>query len=181
MSRHAAAGEVSPDVSARHQFLTHSLHKLKPISPMKTPSLSSCTQIFSSLCLLFAQLRHATTVIWSGAGADTNWSTALNWTGGQPSAVNDIKFFDPGVTNGLGVPITNVVDTSQTIRSLQYANSNGLPHTTLINPGLTLTVTNGYTVGTEVDSGASLIISNYILGSGATLVVSNSNLTVRQG
>ena len=68
-----------------------------------------------------------------------------------------MKFLDPGVTNGLSAPITNTVDTSLSIRSLQYANSNGLPHTTLINPGLTLTITNGFTVGTEIDSGAGLM------------------------
>ena len=81
-------------------------------------------------------------VIWSGADASTNanWSDTNNWTGGTPALAANIYFFDQG-SNGVQGVVNNLVNSNTAISSLQYGNTNGF-HTTQINTGVTLTVTN---------------------------------------
>jgi autotransporter-associated beta strand protein len=134
----------------------------------------------------------AATVIWSGYDAtnnvNTNWSDSLNWSGVTPAAANSVFFYDAGgvvtVSN-----INNIVDGTTTILSLQYGNTNG-NHTTLINPGVTLTVSNNATgsllaVGTLTDNGGSQIMDATVTGSAGSLVVVSTNvgsyLEVQQG
>ena len=103
----------------------------------------------------------AQTVVWSGASAtnsaNTNWSSAGNWSGGMPGPATNLCFFDAGAVASPGV-VDNIVDASTTVFSLQYGNTNN-NHTTLINPGVTLTVTNPGAlnlvfVGTATDNGS---------------------------
>lgn len=124
--------------------------------------------------LMAAHLASAATAIWSGAGADGNWSTIGNWSGATPAPTNDVKFYDAGST------ITNVVDVTQAILSLQYGNSNNAQNT-LINPSVTLSNLGTFIVGTEAINNVN--ISATILGAGGTLVLSNAgaNFMVRQG
>lgn len=146
-----------------------------------TPEIRTLAALAASL--MVTQLATAATATWSGAGPDGNWSTAANWTGATPSPANDVKFYDPGATNGLGVPITNIVNASQSILSLQYGNTNNI-HTTLINPGVTLTNLGNLMAGTETDyGGVVLVTSNLVIGAGGTLVMTNTSasITVRQG
>ena len=145
-----------------------------------------------------APIPPGTTVWTGGGGANQNWSTPANWSGGAvPTGTNDVVFNDtaatasPGATN----PPNNIVDVSATISSLSYVSTNG-SHNTQIPTGSTLMVTNGFLmlgtpltgdaitalfVGTGSDNGA---ISHYqtIQGQG-TLVVSNpvATINVRQG
>jgi hypothetical protein len=124
------------------------------------------------------------TFLWSAtnnSSATTNWSTPANWSPpGPPGPLGDAKFFDPGAAATVS-NINNVVDSSFTINSLQYGNSNGF-HTTLITPGRTLTV-GGLTVGTETDNGNTQAVYATITGLGGMLALNNvnSNLVVRQG
>ena len=128
---------------------------------------------------------HAATIVWNAAsGADTNWSDSANWVGGiAPGPSDDVKFFDLGANTAPGV-ISNVVDASfgGYIGTLQYGNSNGF-HTTLISPGLTLSITNGSLLdGSPGDPGGVRLLTNTITGPGATLYVSNltANISVNQ-
>jgi pectin methylesterase-like acyl-CoA thioesterase len=121
------------------------------------------------------------TIIWSGAsGADTNWSTAANWTGGLPVAGDDVKFFNPGATGTVSI-VNNVVDGSSTIASLQFGNTNNF-HTTLIPAGQTLTVAGGLQVGTGTDQSTSQSVFTTVTGAGS-LAVNNpaANLLIGQG
>jgi pectin methylesterase-like acyl-CoA thioesterase len=114
-----------------------------------------------------------TTAVWSGA----------NWTPSAPGTADDVKFFDlgaiPGVSN-----INNTVDASMTIGSLQYGNTNN-NHTTLINSGVTLTITNasGLFVGTPTTASPSTQVVNATVTGVGALVVSNRSafLVVNQG
>jgi hypothetical protein len=130
----------------------------------------------------------APTFSWTGAsGTDTNWSTALNWTNvisgsnAPPGFQNNVIF---GITAAVSLPniINNVVDTSQTVGSLQYANNATSPnyHVTLIAAGKTLVVTN-LIVGTATDSGANNLVNAVVTGSNGTLTLNNNVLAVSQG
>jgi pectin methylesterase-like acyl-CoA thioesterase len=128
----------------------------------------------------------AATIVWNAAsGVDTNWSDSANWAGGvAPGASDDVKFFDTGANTALGV-ISNVVDGSfgGYIGTLQYGATNGT-HTTLIAPGVTLSVTNGsFVVGTPGDIAAVKNVTNVITGAGGTLFVSNTTavISIEQG
>ncbi len=102
------------------------------------------------------------TLLWSGAGADTNWSTILNWTNltvagnGPPGVSNNVIF------GNTGSGTTNVVDSSTAINSLWYqllpAGGGAVSQTTMIAPNATLTVT-----GVTNVTGSSFVTGNYSL------------------
>ena len=118
--------------------------------------------------------------LWSPAGVTTNWSTGANWTAtGAPVSSNDVEFIDLGAAGSAGT-VDNVVDSSQTIGSLTYGQTNGF-HTTLINPGVTLTVgatANGLAVGTGSDIGDSQLITAGVTGAGGVLSITNTSSLV---
>jgi autotransporter-associated beta strand protein len=85
---------------------------------------------------------------WTGKGPDLNWSTGTNWFGNTPP--NSTKkvyfedFYESGWTNNLGL-VNNVVDSNTQIGTLYYTAfstkaNGGHYYSTLINPGVTLTV-----------------------------------------
>lgn len=127
--------------------------------------------------------------VWSGGGGlDMNWSTAANWTGGTPGPGFNAIFATPGSTN---VPVTNnIVSTNISVLGLYYnTNANGF-HTTLIQDGVTLTVTNNSTaigpivqVGGIVngDNSFNTPVTNTITGLGGKLVVVGNDPRVGGG
>ena len=127
--------------------------------------------------------------IWNGDGvANTNWSSSLNWLGGIPGSATNIFFYDLGAVSIAG-SINNVVDTTTTVLSLQYGNTNNF-HTTLIKPGVTLTVSNStavplLAVGTETDNGNAQTVTATVTGAGGKLSVVDTNagslMQVQQG
>ena len=85
---------------------------------------------------------NAVTNTWTGASTLTNlWSDANNWSLLQlPAAGDDVIFTNTiGCTNVQGA-VNNVLDSNWTNNSLRYEALTNNYHTTLINPGLTLTV-----------------------------------------
>ena len=125
----------------------------------------------------------------SNVPGNTNWSNSVNWSGGTPASTASIFFYDPGASS-LGVSnINNIVDTSTTVYLLKYGNTNNF-HTTLINPGVTLTVSNNTAtnivyIGTGTDNGIGQVVDATLTGkSGALLVVdtnTSSAMQVQQG
>ena len=114
-------------------------------------------------------------MVWNPAGVNTNWSNGANWSpNGPPVSTNDVRFYDLGGVSGSGAA-DNYVDTSITIGSLDYGQTN-VVHATLIGAGKTLTVVdaNGLVAGTGTDNGAAESTSNSISGAGGTLIVSNA-------
>jgi len=137
--------------------------------------------------VLAGQTSFADTNVWTGAsGTDLLWATPANWSpAGPPSTPDDAQFFDPGAAIDLSTP-NNIVAQSRTIRSLWYGQTNGF-HYTLLNPGVTLTLSgtetnNIFVAGTESDNGAAQVETNVISGPGATLLINNTNgsFVVRQ-
>ena len=114
--------------------------------------------------------------LWSGAGADLNWSTAGNWVsggGGTPPAPTDIVVF----TNNVGAPTTvgtpdNIVSVNTTVGGLVYTNTS-VDHNTQINPGATLTV-NG-TVAVTVYNTTTV---DAMSGTGNLVVNSTASFTI---
>lgn len=128
----------------------------------------------------------AATIAWNGAsGSGTNWSTGANWFGGSaPGAADDVRFFDFGTNNAVGVA-NSLVDGGFTtaIGSLQFANTNGV-HAVAIASGVTLFITNGnLVVGSTNDLAIIKNITNSITGVGGTLVVGNpaAVISIQQG
>ena len=116
----------------------------------------------------------------NGVSADINWSDANNWlpNSAAPSVGTNVLFADNGNVGDANT-INNIVDTSLTIASLQYGQTNGF-HNTLINSGVTLTImssggTNMLVAGTETDNFGTQAETNTISGLGGSLVVNNTN------
>ena len=124
----------------------------------------------------------AATVTWSGAdfiNNNTNWSDSANWSGGTPALANSVLFNDSGTVPAVS-NIDNIVDANTTVFSLKYGNTNNY-HTTLIKPGVTLTVTNSATgvlafVGTATDNGSGQIVNTTVTGPGGRLVMVGTNV-----
>ncbi|HXB61194.1 MAG TPA: hypothetical protein VNU95_16595, partial [Candidatus Acidoferrales bacterium] len=140
----------------------------------------SCLFLAIGLLLVDKQLL-AQTIVWSGtdatAGVNTNWSDVNNWTGGTPGSAANIYFFDAGANSAQGV-LNNIISANTTILSLQYGNTNGF-HTTQINAGVTLTVSdsgaaNLVFAGTGTDNGVSQTLYSTVTGPGS-LVVNSGN------
>ena len=117
--------------------------------------------------------------VWSGGGGtNMNWSTAANWTGGTPGPGFNASFASLGATTNF---ITNnIVSTNVTILGLFYNTNNSGYHTTWIQDGVTLTVTNGSTAITAVlqvggttggDNAFNQKVTNTITGANGTLRV----------
>jgi autotransporter-associated beta strand protein len=121
--------------------------------------------------------------VWSPGGINTNWSTALNWTNtGAPTPSNDVQFVDLGAVGTPGL-VDNVVDTTTTIGSLTYGQTNN-SHTTLIPAGVTLTIggtANGLVTGTGTDAGDGLLVTAGITGAGGAVTFTNRNAIINIG
>ncbi|MDE3068484.1 MAG: hypothetical protein KGJ60_13185 [Verrucomicrobiota bacterium] len=159
--------------------------------------------------------RAQTTNAWTGAsGTDLNWSTPGNWTpAGPPGPNDDAIFLDQGATND-AVSINNIISADTTVESVWIAPTNGSTtnteaFNTLIQPGVTLTVTGTnalsglgstevldpyenisspsspatYLVGTLDTIGVDTTVTNTITGPGGALILDNTSniLSVRQG
>src|SRR5450756_890921 len=132
----------------------------------------------------------AASIVWSGGdfvNSITNWSDPLNWTGGLVPVTNsDVKFFDTGTVTAVS-NVNNIVDATMTVGTLQYGQTN-LNHTTFINSGVTLSVTNVSSLYTMMvgDNGTTGLAAQQVFatmtGPGA-LVVSNTTgfLVVNEG
>ncbi len=129
---------------------------------MKKTLHTSLVAIAAALAAV--DLAHAQS--WSGLGSDQNWSTGNNWVGNAaPTSSGAVAFNDgpfPATTNVLGA-VNNIVQPSQTIGSLTYANNGAVNdfETTLIPAGNTLTVAGNITVGN-----AGVAVNSAVTGGG---------------
>ncbi len=143
------------------------------------------------------------TLVWTNNAASLNWSAALNWMNvtaggfGPPGASNSLVFTNwsaataPALTSpgsGVIVPanINSSMDGNFTVIGLtNFANATS-PSPIYQNLGLasgtTLTAAGVQVGGFSVyDFGANNVVNLGISGAGATLLVTNGNLTVSQG
>ena len=137
----------------------------------------------ASATLAMTQLAGAATSIWTaGSGTDFLWTTPGNWTPTSPGSTDTALFNNNAVTNAAGTnAIDNILTVSRTIQSLQLTNTTGY-HNTLINPGVTLTVSNLASGTILLDGGGiNFAVTNTISGAGAGLLVTNplGNIVVR--
>jgi fibronectin-binding autotransporter adhesin len=125
----------------------------------------------------------AATTIWN-APSGGNWSAPADWsTTVIPGTGDDVQFGDTGAGN------QNTMDAAFTINSLTYNQDNGLLHTTVLNPGFTLSINrttagDALTVNSQAAATtASTQVPVAIQGAGATLNVTSStgDIVVRQG
>ena len=136
-------------------------------------------------------------VRWVGPdGSNINWSDSKNWVLPPIPAAPDTAYFDnAGVSTLAGAAhVDNTVDTNVTVSSLWYAATNASPnfawHNTVINPGVTVTVSNMAAAivldaGTQTDPApGTTACYNTISGGGALDVVdtnSESVMIISQG
>jgi len=123
---------------------------------------------------------------WSTAGG--NWSAAANWSpSGVPGATATALFTNTGAATTPGT-VDNIVDAGfvGAIGNIQYSDTNngtsGFYHTTQIASGNTLTIATNLTVGTLSDAGSVCQVYAAVIGSQATLLMTNpsANLVVNQ-
>ena len=137
--------------------------------------------------VLSAQLASGQTELWTGGGADQNWSTPGNWSGGVvPTSTTNVVFTNnTGAASSPGT-VDNIVDSgfAGTVASLLFVNTNvnattGFFHATQIGGGQALTVLGNLTVG---NTPWTNIMNAAFTGAG-TLVVSNGSagINVSQG
>jgi autotransporter-associated beta strand protein len=171
---------------------------------MKTTHPSVSTLAVLCLASALVPASHAANFVWSGgSGTDLLWSTPGNWLPSGPPGPNDaVLFFDAGATNDATL-INNVVSANITVQSLWAgpilgeAGLTAATHSTLIYPGVTLTIAGtagtaeGYPlpipnstffVGTKSNVSSITTVTNAFFGPGGALVISNVNneLNVRQ-
>lgn len=150
------------------------------------------------------QPAHAANDFWAGVPgitATTNWTDAANWTfTGQASPqtyFNEVEFTGVGASPNSSVAVNNVLDNVNGIAQMPMYELDYIPtnqnYTTLINPGITMTVGVGnhgfLTVGADQLSGSSPAPADAmetitITGNGGTLQIAGSsgaNLWVGQG
>ena len=136
---------------------------------------------------------------WSGAGGinDEFWADAINWTGGTPGPGFDAAFASLGATSTLVT--NNIVATNVSVLGLFYETNTVGYQTTWIEPGVTLTVTNGLSGGVAAlmqvgaagfgnDNIFTQPVTNTITGNNGTLLLLGTptpanelNFQVRQG
>jgi len=117
------------------------------------------------------------------------WSNAMNWVGGIPTIASDVFFNTTGVV--ADATANNVVTDNMLIQSLSFNHTNAFNgtqtyHNTVINEGVTLTVSNRTaTNAVFIGSGLALPSSSTrasISGSGTFVVLAtNGVMNVRQG
>ena len=95
-------------------------------------TLKSKLAIFVFLFLLTPVLASAATITWSGGGADNNWNTALNWSGGSVPGSGDNVIFDGTSTKNCTINVNiSVVSVTINCRTQLYRhkirrNKNGV-------------------------------------------------------
>jgi hypothetical protein len=126
-------------------------------------------------------------VDWVGPdGTNILWTDSRNWHLPPIPAAPDTAYFDnAGVSASPGAAnVDNIVNTNTTIAALWYAATNVSPsfgyHNTVINPGVTLTVSNTtaaivYDTGTQTDPSAGTTGCYNTISGGGTLTVVDTN------
>ncbi|HWY75331.1 MAG TPA: hypothetical protein VN281_06925 [Verrucomicrobiae bacterium] len=127
-------------------------------------------------------------VDWVGPdGTNILWTDSRNWHLPPIPAAPDTAYFDnAGVSASAGAAnVDNIVNTNTTIAALWYAATNVSPnfgyHNTVINPGVTLTVSNTtaaivYDTGTQTDPSAGTTGCYNTISGGGTLTVVDTNI-----
>ena len=163
-----------------------------------SPGLSQRALALTAMLLLCFGLRPvpAATIAWDGADAlalvNTNWSDVKNWAGGVLPGVNDTALFDDNGASPNAGPANadNIVDTNLVIAALQYSQTNGNFHNTIINPNVTLTAQDTnisimLECGTQSDPPSGMTHCYNTISGGGALVVINTNagsaICVQQG
>ncbi|MGH8024020.1 MAG: hypothetical protein ACRED1_10590, partial [Limisphaerales bacterium] len=114
-----------------------------------------------------------TTYLWTGAGADMNWSTTGNWSpAGSPGAA-DTAVFGSAATTGDSTTANNMISADTTVASLIYTNTgSGVWNVTGVPFGMTLTA-GDVTVGGLSGN----VLTDVAMTDGGTLMV-QGDLTV---
>src|SRR5258708_23677147 len=124
--------------------------------PMKSPlqivvSASRVSYLsVLALCLVAARSARADYDFWAGVpgvSATTNWTDAANWSGAIQTYYNEVEFTGIGASANNVFSVNNVLDgtsgvAQMPIWELDFVPTNG-NYTTLITPGVTLTLNAG--------------------------------------
>ncbi|HEY4415218.1 MAG TPA: autotransporter-associated beta strand repeat-containing protein [Verrucomicrobiae bacterium] len=161
----------------------------------RLPSRMFSKLIVSALCLTGASA-FAATEQWlgvPGTSATTNWTDAANWTASvDQTYYNQVQFNGTGASANTDFSINNVLDATTGVSQMPIWRLDFFPlngnYTTLINPGVTLTLGAGYgdlIVGADAQNTGSAAPANAFetitfTGAGGALSMGGS-LTVGQG
>lgn len=125
---------------------------------MKTTAYHSrfhlCVALLATAAASLLPRAEAANALWSGAGADQNWSTGANWSGGTgvggTPATTDTAIFGngafPASTNAVG-SVNSIVNLNTTVAGLSFTNVSPNTDTIQIDPTYTLTVLGTFNVG----------------------------------
>lgn len=109
--------------------------------------------------------------LWTNATdvVNVDWSSSANWSGGAPTAGDNVMFQNFGTTNY--VPGSLAVDSLTFLPNIANVTQN-----LTLAPGSTLSVlgTNGFAMNIDFPSGNSQRTTGNFAGSGSTFLVSNS-------
>ena len=126
----------------------------------------------ASIAIAIPQLASAATNLWNVAtpGAN-NWNENANWSPATNNpGQNDTAVFGAIGTSTSAATVNNVVSIDTIVQKLQFTNTTaGQYHVTQIPSGVTLTVSNTYTVGGQGNVN-NLFSSAVMLGEGTLLV-----------
>lgn len=110
------------------------------------------------------------TYVWTGLGADDNWSTPGNWQGGVAPGAGDIAYFDSSCTN------CNVnIDTNTTVGGVRVHSTYTGTVTQLSGQTLTMDTYGWY------QSGGSFVGGDSAVSISGILYLNNANFTASSG
>lgn len=117
---------------------------------------------------------------WTNSAGDLLWSNPLNWSNNVAAGSTDAARFISGIgtTNGPGL-VNNIVDVDTTVQNLLYQPVAPDYHTTLINPGVTLTVydptVSGEIFAARLGTSGSTDLSQVAIRGAGRMVVGDTN------
>ena len=181
----------SKDKTETTNKVTHMNFKSK-ISRLMTKAKMEIVLALSSFVVFSGSAATEQWIGVPGVTTSTNWSDAANWTSPQQTYYNQVQFTGTGANLNSVFSVNNILDNTTTVAQmpiweLDYVPTNG-NYTTLIDPGVTLTLDAGngqMYVGADALNTASPAPANAIetitlLGAGGALSM-NGNLHVNQG
>jgi autotransporter-associated beta strand protein len=135
--------------------------------------------VLAALVLIGGLVPVADAVTWTGGGSSQSWSDPNNWNLlAQPGPFDTAIFANTGAASSIGL-VDNIVASDTAISNLTYTakvsfvSPTNSYHTTQINPGITLTVSN-LTVG-EIDTALIDPAFYYTMTGGGSLVIGNAS------
>jgi len=117
---------------------------MRPIQPLTKRISELIPQVVLACSLMSASHALAATVVWTGTGADGNWTTSGDWTGGVvPGTTSGTTNGDYAFFNATSGTTHVTIDSGRNLAGLQFGGGSTLNYTIGDNSGNALLLSSG--------------------------------------